>query len=159
MKANVCLYFPTSLGNLRTHFIHEPFLFEKCSDLERLLRYGLFCTCTNYFLPMCIKMVIITHFYIRQSLMKVETKTNLSYQLLNCFIWPILWPNIKGSNSIMVLDARIYNILPIERIWRNGKWHQKQMWHRINSVEQFISRVYGNKVLKVLPSFTCKSVS
>ena len=75
------------------------------------------------------------------------------------FIYPILWPNIKGSNSIMVLDARIYNILRIERIWRNGKWHQRQMWRRINCFEQFISRVYGSKVLKEIPSFTCKSLS
>ena len=55
MKANVCLYLPTTHGNLRTFCSWKAFsLFEKCSDLERLLGYGLPCTYTNYFFPMFI---------------------------------------------------------------------------------------------------------
>ena len=64
----------------------NPFMFGKCYGLEKLLGYEPSCTCTNYFLPICIKMNIISHFHIRQSMMKVEMKTNLLYQLLKLFL-------------------------------------------------------------------------
>ena len=145
MKANVCLYLPTTHGNLRTFYSWKAFsLFEKCSDLERLLGYGLPSTYTNYFFPMFIWKWCSFHISTSDSLWwRWKRKHTYFITLEEFFFFKKLWPNINLSISIMVLGARIHNILPIE--WRHQYIIYAIIWpkmcHLIDSFEQFISEV------------------